>query len=275
MPTVLLNTAPDHRLLKAKHRKLRPIRSRFALPNLAGIRSVADYFQARAGRANQAFRRGFEGDFSVARGDGDILERGWRLDANRPSMDCGKFAEIPEFEMNRISKTTHWLTELVSSFLRCGLICVALWISASPYARSSETVTGSARVIDGDTIDVAGRRVRIHGIDAPEGAQVCRDSVGQRWQAGKEATDALRDLVRDEVVICTQADRNDRYGRLIAECSAGRVDLGRELVRAGWARAFTRYSERYSSDEASARRDGKGIWSGECEAPWKWRQHSQ
>ena len=35
-------------------------------------------------------------------------------------------------------------------------------------------VTGQARVIDGDTIEVAGERIRLHGIDAPESGQRCR-----------------------------------------------------------------------------------------------------
>ena len=35
-------------------------------------------------------------------------------------------------------------------------------------AGGSGAFTGPARVIDGDTLDVGGVRIRLHGIDAPE-----------------------------------------------------------------------------------------------------------
>ena len=56
--------------------------------------------------------------------------------------------------------------------------------------RGSGALTGPARVIDGDTLDMGGVRIRLHGIDAPESEQSCRVG-GNRWSCGREATRAL------------------------------------------------------------------------------------
>jgi endonuclease YncB( thermonuclease family) len=75
-------------------------------------------------------------------------------------------------------------------------------------------ITGQPRVIDGDTIEIAGQRIRLHGIDAPESNQFCYLD-GKRWQCGKDAGNILSDLINHRPVTCEEHDRN-RYGRIVA-----------------------------------------------------------
>ena len=56
-------------------------------------------------------------------------------------------------------------------------------------------VSGQAHVVDGDTIDVEGTRVRLGGIDSPESGQFCRDASGEEWRCGEQATLALTNLL--------------------------------------------------------------------------------
>ena len=121
-------------------------------------------------------------------------------------------------------------------------------------------------VHDGDTLTCAGRQVRLWGMDAPEldGSPRCRqaatwacDASAMRW--GLAARDRLIALTRGDVR-CRQVDV-DRYGRVVGQCEAGGVDLGRQLVAEGLARDYTRYSGgRYLADEARARRRQWGMW---------------
>lgn len=132
------------------------------------------------------------------------------------------------------------------------------------------SLTGRARVIDGDTIALGGRRVRLHGIDAPESGQTCRDADGQTYACGRRATAALRRAIGGQSVSCDGQGR-DRYGRVVAVCYAGGEDLGAALVRQGWAVAYTRYGLDYLLTETGARAAGRGMWSGTFTSPEDWR----
>jgi endonuclease YncB( thermonuclease family) len=129
---------------------------------------------------------------------------------------------------------------------------------------------GVATVIDGDTIVLAGERIRLSGIDAPETAQTC-DIAGRAWPCGAEARQALDGLLRGRPVRCA-AEGRDQYGRLLAQCHVGADDIGGVMVRLGWAVAYTRYSQRYVAQEAAARQDRIGLWRGRFETPEDWRR---
>ena len=130
---------------------------------------------------------------------------------------------------------------------------------------------GRATVIDGDTIDIDGERVRLHGIDAPELGQSfwCR---GREFDGGAMATAVLEALVAGVDLRCEPIER-DCFGRLVAKCfSRGGIDVGRRLVASGWALAFRRYSLDYVPDETKARESFRGLWRGTFENPWDWRR---
>jgi endonuclease YncB( thermonuclease family) len=149
------------------------------------------------------------------------------------------------------------------------LIFVSLGIAALPSAAAPAAV---AKIYDGDTITLEdGTRVRLWGIDAPELRQACQDGKGATYQCGEKARAALAAAIGGRPVDCEYRDR-DRYGRLVAQCSAGGEDIGEALVRGGWAVAYTRFTDRYAPIEAEARRAGRGIWSGRFEAPANWRK---
>jgi len=126
------------------------------------------------------------------------------------------------------------------------------------------------KVIDGDTIVIAGANIRLYGIDAPESAQVCQAN-GKSHQCGTSATLALSKRIGGRSVSCTERDR-DRYGRIVAVCHAGGEDLNGWLVSEGLAIAYRHYSTDYIVHEQAAREAGRGLWRGEFVEPWQWRK---
>ena len=123
-----------------------------------------------------------------------------------------------------------------------------------PEAAAAE-ITGKPRVIDGNTIEIAGQRIRLHGIDAPESAQDCLADT-RRWPCGRNATLALAGMIGTNWVTCREHVR-DRYGRIAAVChlaGARGADVGAMMVAAGWALADRRIASDYVSQEARARR---------------------
>ncbi len=137
--------------------------------------------------------------------------------------------------------------------------------------RSATVVRGRAQVVDGDSLRVNGVSIRLHGIDAPESRQTCRDRSGRRYPCGQRATEHMRRLVAGRVITCRKVT-SDRYGRMVAICKRGGEDIGRRMVRDGWAVAFVRYSRHYVADERAARSARRGLWQGRFITPETWRR---
>lgn len=146
----------------------------------------------------------------------------------------------------------------------------SLLLALLPFTAEARDLSGPARVVDGDTLIVAGERVRLHGIDAPEAGQSCR-LESRIWACGMAASIQLRGLIAGRTVTCDDRGR-DAYGRMIATCWSGVVDIGGEMVRRGYAVAYRRYSLDYVAAEVQAKAGRRGIWAGEFEMPWNWRK---
>ncbi|MGD9785832.1 MAG: thermonuclease family protein [Hyphomicrobiaceae bacterium] len=149
-------------------------------------------------------------------------------------------------------------------------------VSARPAARSvavapGAAVSGRAQVVDGDTLDIAGVRVRLEGIDAPETGQHCKRRLLGTWDCGGAATRALTKMVEGETVTCASRGQ-DKYGRMLGVCYAKGAEINARLVREGHAWAFFKYSKAYVADEAVARSNHLGVFSVDGNMPpWDYR----
>jgi len=135
----------------------------------------------------------------------------------------------------------------------------------------SPTINGQASVIDGDTIEIHRARIRLFGIDAPEGSQTCTIE-GKAWACGRRAAFALSDKIGMQTVECRPKDR-DRFGRTVAVCMVAGEDVNAWMVEQGWALAYRRYSLDYVNQERWAANAKRGMWQGEFEAPEEWRRN--
>ncbi|RWN61461.1 MAG: thermonuclease family protein [Mesorhizobium sp.] len=145
---------------------------------------------------------------------------------------------------------------------------VSKWIGPAP-----APIAGVASVIDGDTIEIRGQRIRFSGIDAPEAAQQCDDAKGFHYQCGAKSAAALDAfLAASRPVRCTFVTW-DRYGRFVADCSrADGASVAGWMVEHGQALDWPRYSQGgHAGQQAKAEAAKIGLWAGEFEAPWDWR----
>ena len=136
---------------------------------------------------------------------------------------------------------------------------------------AAEPLVGTASVIDGDTIEIHGARIRLEATDAIESSQRCVLPDGRAWRCGRDSAFALAGKIDRCPVTCEVSGR-DRYGRLVATCYVGREDLNAWMVRNGWAVAYRRYGRQYIDEEDAARRERRGIWASNFEMPWDWRR---
>ena len=150
-----------------------------------------------------------------------------------------------------------WATLLTALVISAGHELWSRW--------TAEVVTGGVDVIDGDSFRLNGVELRLEGVDAPEYQQTCRRGEVTE-PCGKQARQALVALIGRGEPVCEVASR-DRYGRGVALCRLGSVEINRQMVAQGHAVAFGLFE----AEEERARRAGLGIWGSTFERPADWR----
>ena len=158
--------------------------------------------------------------------------------------------------------TTHrWLPALLLTI-----------ISLSTLVARGDTTVGRATVTDGDTLGIRSVKFRSHGIDAPESSQTCKDARGRVYRCGAFAANKLSEKIGVRNVTCVEKDR-DRYGRIVAVCSAGGEDLNAWMVSEGLAVAYQTYSKDYVALEERAKRFKRNLWAGTFQLPSEYRKN--
>ncbi len=167
---------------------------------------------------------------------------------------------------------------------KLSLISFSLFFLLSSFSVSSseyKKIQGYAQVIDGDSIIINNKKIRLFGIDAPEKNQICKKN-GTVYKCGIRSTNSLKFLINNQKLVCSYKNK-DRYGRILGECDLleswndkssyiANGILNNVMVANGFAVAYVRYSKKYLQSEKKAQALKKGIWAGEFDRPEDWRR---
>lgn len=158
---------------------------------------------------------------------------------------------------------------MIVNFSQAMTIPVALMMCT--LQASALDLVGRATVVDGDTLEIHGQRIRLWGIDAPESDQLCRGADSLQYRCGAKAANGIDEFIDGRPVSCTPITQ-DRYGRTVASCVVAGSDLGDWLVRQGLALDWPQYSNgKYAAAQRDAVTNQRGMWAGNFVDPWKYR----
>lgn len=148
-------------------------------------------------------------------------------------------------------------------------------IFSSKKSNAAEIVTGKARIIDGDTIEISNKKIRLSDIDAVEKDQKCYKN-NQVWNCGIDAKEFLEKTIATETVFCT-IEGQDFYRRFLATCyvnkSNNQINLNKLMVESGWAVKYK--TNKYYFEEILAKANRRNIWSSEFELPENHRKNKK
>ena len=163
---------------------------------------------------------------------------------------------------------------------KTSLILILTFFLVQP--SSATEIYGVPRIIDGDTVHINNKKIRLEGIDAPEIKQKCKKpylkistligfELNKNYTCGVTSKTKLINRINSSKIKCISLSK-DRYKRYLATCYKDKINLNKWMVRNGYAIAYRRYSKDYVKDEKYAKENKLGMWKGSFITPEKWRK---
>ncbi|MES2711015.1 MAG: thermonuclease family protein [Pseudomonadota bacterium] len=171
---------------------------------------------------------------------------------------------LPRRRIFRPAPSARRLGGAFAVFAAAGLTSLVLAIGlpnnlfgSAPREQEWSAAFSEIRVVDGETLRLGERVLRLANLDAPGRGVSCRDAGGARFDCGDASAAALARLIGGRDVVCRIAGR-DNFGRGLGTCSAGGLELNAGLVAGGFASAE---GASLRMLEQEARRASRGLWA--------------
>ena len=128
-----------------------------------------------------------------------------------------------------------------------------------PLLEELRALPAQVAVVDGGTLRLGDRVVRLQGVEAPARGTECGAGGGSGEDCGVAAANALAALVRGTAVACRVTGVDGR-GHCYAVCQASGTELNRAVIAAGWARVAADQPA-LKRVEDTARAERRGVWA--------------
>ncbi|VAW13765.1 hypothetical protein MNBD_ALPHA09-1337 [hydrothermal vent metagenome] len=160
-----------------------------------------------------------------------------------------------------------------TKFFLLALVSVLTMGLSPPDFSRKDMIFGPPKIVDGDTVEIGGKRIDFFGIDAPEIGQNCR-IFDLDWPCGDRAVVWLARFIGEGDVRCLpMAGRNDRAGDLKAMCfNDETLNLNAAMIGEGMAVVNLKDGDWFEVADTTARINRRGLWAGKFVNPADWRR---
>ena len=185
------------------------------------------------------------------------------------STDCCKWQRFYKqvFNIKSGAFFVLWILIVLIAFI------TSEWISI--YYPTIAVKSNNIKVIDGDTIMLDNKRIRLKGIDTPEIKQQCLSKSNKYIDCGVAAKINLKQIIANKTLECSNSG-TDKYQRHLAYCFVNGTNINLELVKQGYARNYLQNNIFFIYYETVVKINKIGLWNTKFEKPGEWRKlHSQ